>query len=103
MPMRGYLPYKLLQVRIIATTLAAGAVLAAGADHGLRHPNLAAAVEDAHTNLVARFVGPEGLLRDYEGEIPTPADCRDCRPNAIGWWSPIANGPMFTGPFLEAV
>ena len=83
--------------------LAAGTVSAVGAGHDLRHPTLAAAVEDAHTNLVARFVGPEGLLRDYEGEIPTPADCRDCRPNAMGWWSPIENGPMFTGPYLEAV
>ena len=94
---------KLLHVRITAIALAAGTVSAAGAGHGLRHPTLAAAVEDAHTNLVARFVGPEGLLRDYEGEIPTPADCRDCRPNAMGWWSPIENGPMFTGPYLEAV
>ncbi len=83
--------------------LVAGTVSAAGADQVLRHPTLAAAIEDAHTNLVARFVGPEGLLRDYEGEIPTPADCRDCRPNAMGWWSPIENGPMFTGPYLEAV
>ena len=94
---------KLLHVRITAMALAAGTVSAAGAGQGLRHPTLAAAVEDAHTNLVARFVGPEGLLRDYEGEIPTPADCRDCRPNAMGWWSPIENGPMFTGPYLEAV
>ena len=69
----------------------------------LRHATLSAAVEDAHSNIVARFIGPEGLLRDYEGETPTPADCRDCRPNAMGWWSPIENGPMFTGPYLEAV
>jgi len=68
-----------------------------------RHATLSAAVEDAHRNITARFVGPEGLLRDYEGETPTPADCRDCRPNAMGWWSPIENGPMFTGPYLEAV
>ena len=79
------------------------ALSAGGAQRDLRHPTLAAAVEDAHSNLVARFVGPEGLLRDYEGEIPTPADCRDCRPNAMGWWSPIENGPMFTGPYLEVV
>lgn len=95
-----------VRLMALAAALAGGLLAGAGparvAD-GLRHPTLAAAVEDAHTNLVARFVGPEGLLRDYEGEIPTPEDCRDCRPNAMGWWSPIENGPMFTGPFLEAV
>ena len=68
-----------------------------------RHATLLAAVEDAHRNITTRFVGPEGLLHDYEGDLPTPADCRDCRPNAMGWWSPIENGPMFTGPYLEAV
>ena len=86
-PRHGSLLCKWLQVRIIATALAAGTVSAASADHGLRHPSLAAAIEDAHTNLVARFVGPEGLLRDYEGEIPTPADCRGWRPSAMGRWS----------------
>ena len=68
-----------------------------------RHLTVAAAVEDVRTNIVARFLAPEGLLRDYEGEVPTPADCRDGRPNAIGWWSPIENGPMFTGLYLDAV
>lgn len=36
-------------------------------------------------------------------ELPTPKDCAEGRPNAIGWWSPIENGPMFTGPFLQAM
>ena len=83
--------------------LKVGCCAASAAAGGLRHPTVASAVEDAHTNLVARFLGPEGLLRDYEGEIPTPEDCRDCRPNAMGWWSPIENGPMFTGLYIEAV
>jgi hypothetical protein len=43
-----------------------------------------------------------GLIRDFEGEIPTPEDCRLGKPNAIGWWSPIENGPMFTGLYLPA-
>ena len=55
----------------------------------------------AHEELM-KFVGSEGLLHDYIGEIPTPTDCAECRPNAMGWWSPIENGPMFTGPWLEA-
>src|SRR5262249_50769691 len=31
-----------------------------------------------------------------------PEDCRLGRPNAIGWWSPIEDGPMFTGLYLPA-
>ena len=62
---------------------------------------IAAGAGTAHEELM-KFVGPEGLLHDYIGEIPTPADCAECRPNAMGWWSPIENGPMFTGPWLEA-
>jgi len=60
------------------------------------------AVEAAHQALWTRFVGPEGLIHDYVGELPTPEDCESGRPNAIGWWSPIENGPMFTGSYLAA-
>ncbi|NCZ71739.1 MAG: hypothetical protein EBY80_16615, partial [Actinobacteria bacterium] len=28
---------------------------------------------------------------------------RQGKPNAIGWWSPIENGPMFTGMYLNAM
>ena len=56
---------------------------------------------DPHAELL-KFVGPEGLLHDYLGELPSPEDCAACRPNAKGWWTPIENGPMFTGPWLEA-
>ena len=58
------------------------------------------AVEEAHSVLWRRFIHTNGLIHDYEGEIPTPEDCALGRPNAIGWWSPIENGPMFTGLYL---
>ena len=61
------------------------------------------AVERAHAETWARFVDAHGIMRDYVGELPTPEDCRLGRPNAIGWWSPIENGPMFTGMYLAAV
>jgi hypothetical protein len=61
-----------------------------------------AAVESAHQTLWGRFVGPDGVIRDYVGDLPTPEDCAQGRPNAIGWWSPIENGPMFTGLYLPA-
>lgn len=67
------------------------------------HPAAEAAVEQAHRELTTRLLSPEGLLWDYVGELPTPKDCAECRPNAMGWWSPIENGPMFTGPWLDAM
>jgi hypothetical protein len=63
----------------------------------------ARAVEAAHATLWQSFVGPDGVIRDYVGDLPTPEDCALGRPNAIGWWSPIENGPMFTGLYLPAM
>jgi hypothetical protein len=63
---------------------------------------LTQAVEQAHGELWGRFVDRHGVIRDYVGDLPTPDDCRLGRPNAIGWWSPIENGPMFTGLYLPA-
>ena len=65
-------------------------------------PSLCAAVEQAHAQLWGRYVDRNGVILDYVGEIPTPDDCAVGRPNAIGWWSPIENGPMFTGLYLPA-
>ena len=55
------------------------------------------AVESAHAALWSKFIGADGLIHDYVGELPTPEECALGKPNAIGWWSPIENGPMFTG------
>ena len=60
------------------------------------------AVENVHAVLWGKFVGANGLIHDYVGEVPTPEDCALGKPNAIGWWSPIENGPMFTGLYLPA-
>ncbi len=64
---------------------------------------VAASVEKAHAVLWDKFIGNDGLIHDYVGEIPTPEDCKLGRPNALGWWSPIENGPMFTGTYLAAI
>ncbi len=61
------------------------------------------AVTQAHNVLWNKFIGEDGLIHDFVGEIPTPEDCKLGRPNAIGWWSPIENGPMFTGTYLAAM
>jgi hypothetical protein len=65
-------------------------------------PSPVQAVEQAHSELWRRFVDSHGIIRDYVGELPTPDDCALGKPNAIGWWSPIENGPMFTGLYLPA-
>ena len=49
------------------------------------------------------FIGADGLLLDYVGDIPTPDEIADLKPNAMGWWSPIENGSMFTGEWLPAL
>jgi endo-1,4-beta-xylanase len=61
------------------------------------------AIEKAHAEIWNRFVDEHGVVRDFVGELPTPEDCRLGKPNAIGWWSPIENGPMFTGMYLQAM
>ena len=67
------------------------------------HPAAGPAIEQAHAETWRRFVDPHGIVRDFAGELPTPEDCTLGRPNAIGWWSPIENGPMFTGLYLHAM
>jgi hypothetical protein len=61
------------------------------------------AVESAHATLWSKFIGSDGRIHDYVGELPTPEVCALGKPNAIGWWSPIENGPMFTGTYLAAM
>jgi len=66
------------------------------------HALVASAVEQAHAKLWNEHIDANGVILDFVGEIPTPEDCSLGRPNAIGWWSPIENGPFFTGLYLPA-
>ena len=66
------------------------------------HASASAAVEQAHAKLWRERVDRHGILLDYTGAIPTPEECALGKPNALGWWSPIENGPMFTGMYLAA-
>jgi hypothetical protein len=61
------------------------------------------AIKQAHDVLWSKFVDGHGVIRDFVGETPAPEDCVLGKPNAIGWWSPIEDGPMFTGLYLPAV
>lgn len=67
------------------------------------HQEATTALAQAHAETWRRFVDEHGVVRDFVGELPTPEDCRLGKPNAIGWWSPIENGPMFTGMYLQAM
>lgn len=60
------------------------------------------AAESAHRLLWEKYVGPDGLILDYAGEIPSPKDIEDGVPNFLSWWSPIENGAKFTGLYIAA-
>jgi hypothetical protein len=60
------------------------------------------AAEQAHTVLWSKFVDKHGIIIDFVGEIPTPEECALSKPNAMGWFCPIENGPMFNGLYLPA-
>ncbi len=60
----------------------------------------------AHTEIWRRFIDEHGVMLDFTDldgsvDLPTPEECRTGKPNALGWWSPIENGAMFTGSYLE--
>lgn len=60
------------------------------------------AINQANKILWEKFIDQYGIIRDFVGETPTPEDCVQGRPNALGWWSPIENGAFFTGLYLPA-
>ena len=58
---------------------------------------------EVNARLEHEFIGAEGLLLDYVGDIPCAEDIAELKPNAMGWWTPIENGSMFTGEWLPAL
>ena len=65
-------------------------------------------VEQAHREIWRRLVDPHGVLYDYSDldgavSLPTPEECQQGKPNALGWWTPIENGPFFGGLYLDAL
>lgn len=70
-----------------------------------REPAEAAA--QAHTEIWRRFIDAHGIMLDFadmDGKVslPTPEECQAGKPNALGWWSPIENGAMFNGLYMDA-
>jgi hypothetical protein len=65
------------------------------------------AAQQAHSELWRRFIDPYGIMIDFADmngkvSLPTPEECREGKPNALGWWSPIENGAMFNGLYMDA-
>lgn len=64
------------------------------------------AAERAHAEIWRRFIDKHGVMIDFTAldgsvDLPTPEECRAGKPNALGWWSPIENGAMFNGLYLD--
>ena len=65
------------------------------------------AVERAHREIWRRFIDGNGIMIDFAAmdgsvSLPTPEECHLGKPNALGWWSPIENGAMFNGLYMDA-
>jgi hypothetical protein len=88
------------------TTLAATAG-AAFFPRKISAADAATGAAQAHTQIWRRFVDKHGIMIDFtdlDGSVslPTPEECRDGKPNALGWWAPIENGAMFNGLYMDA-
>ncbi|OPZ19908.1 MAG: hypothetical protein BWZ10_00808 [candidate division BRC1 bacterium ADurb.BinA364] len=93
-----------------------GSALASMAAHGAAENGRAGyaaesargAMERAHGEMWRRFVDPYGIVLDYvelDGSYdrPTPDECRLAKPNALAWRTPVSNGAMFNGLYLDAM
>jgi hypothetical protein len=81
--------------------------LAAGLLSRVRAAGAAAAVEQAHAEIWRRFIDQHGVMIDFADldgtvSLPTPQECREGKPNALGWFGPIENGAMFNGLYMDA-
>jgi len=65
------------------------------------------AIESAHREIWKRFIDRHGIMVDFTAldgtvALPSPDECRQGKPNALGWFQPIENGGMFTGIYIDA-
>lgn len=72
------------------------------------HATAEEGAKQAHDEIWRRFIDAHGIMIDFadlDGSVslPTPEECRLGKPNALGWWSPIENGAMFNGMYLDAI
>jgi hypothetical protein len=89
-------------------TIAGALSLSLGVRSARAEDAVAEKVEQAHREIWRRFIDTHDVLIDYadaEGKFPcpTPEECREGKPNALGWWSPIENGSMFNGMYMDGI
>lgn len=66
------------------------------------------AIESANSEIWRRFVNEYDCLNDYtdlDGTkiLPTAEECRDSKPNALAWWTPIENSSMYGGLYMDGI
>lgn len=66
------------------------------------------AIETAHESLWTRAIKQDGIILNFTGldgnvAIPSPQECAKLQPNGMAWWTPVSDGPFFTGLYLPAV
>ena len=93
--------------RAFLHTTVAAAAGSACFPHAIFAGDAASAVGQAHAEIWRRFVDKHGVMIDFTAldgsvSLPTPEECREGKPNALGWWSPIENGAMFNGLYMDA-
>lgn len=92
-------------MQCVSMLLIAGALFCCVAADGGERDDLLRRSAELRRTLERRFTSPDGVLYDYAGPagevvLPTPEECTEGRPNALGWWTPIENGGFFTGLYL---
>jgi hypothetical protein len=65
-------------------------------------------VEKAHQQIWTRFMDKYNVLIDYadfSGAYPRPTaeENKKNQPNALAWWTPVENGSMFNGLYLDGM
>ncbi|GIW81978.1 MAG: hypothetical protein KatS3mg105_3785 [Gemmatales bacterium] len=95
----------------LAIGLSSGSLIAQsieGKDTPPSRKQLRESVERAHREIWRRFVSPDGWLFKYTDStgrvfVPTPRECAENKPNALGYFTPIEDGAFYTGLYLEGL
>lgn len=92
----------------LKTSLAFTAATTFGIRSGRAAEHAEANVQRSHDEIWRRFIGADNILIDYadfEGKFPRPTaeECQAGKPNALGWWTPVENGSMFNGMYLDGL
>ncbi|WP_336515036.1 hypothetical protein [Pollutibacter soli] len=65
-------------------------------------------IEKAHTEIWKKFIDQYNVLIDFTDvdgsyDRPTREEFLENKPNALAWWTPVENGSMFNGLYLDGI